>query len=52
MRSETSASPEQVIEAAKRDNALEDQLGWPVDAEFAFHGADLFLLQARPITTL
>ena len=52
MRSAPSASPEQVIEAAKMATALEEQLGWPVDAEFAFHGADLFLLQARPITTL
>ena len=52
MRSAPSASPEQVIEAAKMAIALEEQLGWPVDAEFAFHGADLFLLQARPITTL
>ena len=52
MRSAPSASPEQVIEAAKMATALEEQLGWPVDAEFAFQGADLFLLQARPITTL
>ena len=52
MRSAPSASPEQVIEAAKMAAALEEQLGWPVDAEFAFQGDDLFLLQARPITTL
>jgi pyruvate,water dikinase len=52
MRSAPSASPEQVIEAARMAVSLEEQLGWPVDAEFAFQGPDLFLLQARPITTL
>ncbi len=52
MRSAPSASPEQVIEAARMATALEEQLGWPVDSEFAFQGPDLFLLQARPITTL
>ena len=52
MRSAPSGSPEQVIEVAQMADSLEEQLGWPVDAEFAFQGADLFLLQARPITTL
>ena len=31
---------------------LEDETGWPVDAEFAFGDGQLFLLQCRPITTL
>jgi pyruvate,water dikinase len=52
MRSAPSASPEQVIEAARMAVSLEVRLGWPVDAEFVFQGAVLFLLQARPITTL
>jgi phosphoenolpyruvate synthase/pyruvate phosphate dikinase len=31
---------------------LEREMGWPVDLEVAWAGADLFLLQCRPITTL
>ena len=31
---------------------LERDLGQPVDVECAFHGADLYLLQCRPITRL
>ena len=31
---------------------LEQEMGWPVDAEFAFGRGELFLLQCRPITTL
>jgi pyruvate, water dikinase len=32
--------------------ALERETGRPVDIEVAWAGADLFLLQCRPITTL
>jgi phosphoenolpyruvate synthase/pyruvate phosphate dikinase len=31
---------------------LEQEMGWPVDAEFAFGNGQLYLLQCRPITTL
>ena len=31
---------------------LEQEVGWPVDAEFAFGNGQLYLLQCRPITTL
>jgi phosphoenolpyruvate synthase/pyruvate phosphate dikinase len=31
---------------------LEREMGWPVDLEVAWTGAELFLLQCRPITTL
>ncbi len=31
---------------------LEEQMGWPVDIEGAFHGDKLYLLQCRPISTL
>jgi pyruvate, water dikinase len=31
---------------------LEREMGWPVDLEVAWAGAELFLLQCRPITTL
>jgi pyruvate,water dikinase len=32
--------------------ALQEAMGWPVDVEWAYRGADLYLLQCRPITTL
>ncbi len=38
-----------VFELAK---SLEQQMGWPVDIEGAFHQDELYLLQCRPITTL
>ncbi len=52
MRSIPSGTPEHVIDAARLAASLEKSLGWPVDAEFAFHESRLYLLQARPITTL
>jgi phosphoenolpyruvate synthase/pyruvate phosphate dikinase len=38
--------------AAELALALEREMGRPVDLELAWAGADLFLLQCRPITTL
>ena len=38
--------------AAELALALEREIGRPVDLELAWAGADLFLLQCRPITTL
>ena len=34
-------------EVAALARALEDQMGWPVDIECAYHGETLYLLQAR-----
>jgi pyruvate,water dikinase len=42
----------QVITLARLGLALEAEMGWPVDVECAYQGADLYLLQCRPITTL
>ena len=42
----------QAIAAAELALALERETGWPVDVEVAWAGAELFLLQCRPITTL
>jgi phosphoenolpyruvate synthase/pyruvate phosphate dikinase len=42
----------QACAAARLATALERETGRPVDVEVAWAGADLFLLQCRPITTL
>jgi phosphoenolpyruvate synthase/pyruvate phosphate dikinase len=42
----------QARSAAALALALEREMGWPVDLEVAWAGAELFLLQCRPITTL
>ncbi|MBT4975704.1 MAG: hypothetical protein HOM86_00005, partial [Gemmatimonadetes bacterium] len=39
-------------EIAQLARVLEEQMGWPVDIECAYHGEILYLLQCRPITTL
>jgi phosphoenolpyruvate synthase/pyruvate phosphate dikinase len=48
------ASPQQVLVMLYDRLALdlERAMGRPVDVELAWAGADLFLLQCRPITTL
>jgi pyruvate,water dikinase len=43
---------DQARAAAELALALEDEMGWPADAEVAWSGSELFLLQCRPITTL
>lgn len=47
-----SISHEQAVEVARLAISLESEMGWPVDAEFAFYEENLYLLQCRPITTL
>jgi pyruvate,water dikinase len=42
----------QVDEVARLGIALERRMGWPVDAECAYTGARLHLLQCRPITVI
>ena len=43
---------EKTGEIAKLAIGLEEEMGWPVDLEFAYYANDLYLLQCRPITTL
>lgn len=44
-------SEAQVIELTELIEATEDHYGFPVDIEWAFEDGQLYLLQARPITT-
>jgi phosphoenolpyruvate synthase/pyruvate phosphate dikinase len=50
LRHRPSMSPEQLRAVARLGTRLEEVTGWPVDAEFAFTGGRLYLLQCRPIT--
>ena len=43
---------EKTGEIAKLAIDLEQEMGWPVDLEFAYYANDLYLLQCRLITTL
>ena len=52
MRGESTLDDAKAIEIAELARALEEQMGWPVDIECAYHGETLYLLQCRPITTL
>jgi pyruvate,water dikinase len=52
MRSRPSLSDEQLVAMARLAIRLEDEMGWPVDLEIAYHGEELYLLQCRQITTL
>ena len=52
LRTQRCLDDSQVREVAALASALEQEMGWPVDIEGAFVGADLYLLQCRPITTL
>ena len=51
-RSRPSLTTDQAVELAHLAVDAEEQMGWPVDLECAFHDGRLFLLQCRPITTL
>ncbi|GAB3570341.1 hypothetical protein GCM10027344_35960 [Spelaeicoccus albus] len=44
-------SPVQVTATASLACDLEQAMGWPVDAEFAWTADQLYLLQCRPVTT-
>lgn len=46
-----SLTDDQVKELAKLINQVEKSYGRPMDIEWAFSGGEMFLLQARPITT-
>ena len=52
LRNTSSLNDEQVIEIAKLALTLETTMEYPVDVECAYAGAELYLLQCRPITTL
>lgn len=52
MRGESTLDDAKAIEVAQLARALEEQMGWAVDIECAYHGETLYLLQCRPITTL
>jgi pyruvate, water dikinase len=47
-----SIGDDQARAAAQLALSLESAMGWPADAEVAWSGSELFLLQCRPITTL
>ena len=52
LRRERTLTDDQLLEMAQMATALENEMGYAVDLECAWHGAQLFLLQCRPITTL
>ncbi len=52
LRAQPTLDDDKAIEIARLAIALEDEMGWPVDIEYAYCGNDLYLLQCRPITTL
>jgi pyruvate,water dikinase len=52
LRQVPSLTDEQIVEMAQLAEDLEKVMGWPVDIECAYHQAQLYLLQCRPITTL
>ena len=52
MRSAPTLDDAKAAEIARLARALEEEMGWPVDIECAYHGETLYLLQCRPITTL
>ena len=52
MRSQSTLDDVKATEIAQLARVLEEQMGWPVDIECAYHGEILYLLQCRPITTL
>jgi pyruvate,water dikinase len=52
LQSRPALADHQVDEVARLGIALERRMGWPVDAECAYTGARLHLLQCRPITTV
>jgi phosphoenolpyruvate synthase/pyruvate phosphate dikinase len=45
-------TPAQCRELARLGIELATRFGFPLDIEFAYHGNDLYIVQARPITTL
>ncbi|MCQ2970107.1 MAG: phosphoenolpyruvate synthase [archaeon] len=52
MRNERVLSDEELIELTEMGKRVQAHYGEPMDTEWAFEKGELFLLQARPITTL
>ena len=52
MRKERVLSDEELIELTEMGKRVQAHYGEPMDTEWAFENGNLFLLQARPITTL
>jgi len=52
MRKERVLSDEELIELTEMGKTVQAHYGEPMDTEWAFENGNLFLLQARPITTL
>lgn len=50
-RGKPSLSPSQLSRLAEAARQLEERFDFPMDAEWAFEGDELYLLQARPVTT-
>lgn len=44
--------PDSIKQVAKTTKEIEEKLGYFVDIEWVFSGGELYILQARPITTL
>lgn len=51
LRSELSLGDGQCREVGEMIVELENEMGWPVDVEFAYKDGELFVLQCRPVTT-
>ncbi|MEZ4617374.1 MAG: PEP/pyruvate-binding domain-containing protein [Caldilineaceae bacterium] len=51
LRKERTLSDAQLLEMAQMASTLEEEMGYPVDLECAWHQGKLYLLQCRPITT-
>lgn len=52
LRRQRTLTDAQLLEMAEMATALENEMGYAVDLECAWHRGKLFLLQCRPITTL
>jgi len=52
LRSQPALATAELETLARLVLSLEQDMGWPVDVECAFHAGELYLLQCRPITTL
>ena len=50
LRARAALDDAQLEGVAATARTLEQAMGWPVDAEFAYQGDRLHLLQCRPIT--
>ena len=51
-RNERVLSDEELVELTEMGKRIQAHYGEPMDTEWAFERGNLFLLQARPITTL